>query len=107
MRYLFSVVFALLTINAFSQGKKIVEKYGVRSCTEVSSKIEDGKTIEEKEFTSFDARGNKTEKSLTINNQLEEKDTYKYDKKNNEIEHVEYKKDGSIKKKIIMKLIVR
>lgn len=83
-----------------AQSKAKVKKNRIKSATVVNTKIEDGETVVKKELEVYDANGNKTEESVYLNDRLEKKETYKYNKQDEIIEHVIYNKDGSIKKKV-------
>lgn len=99
MRWLLLTLCCCATAT-WAQSKKLVLKNKIKTCTEVSTKIEDGKTIAKKEFTAFDENGNKTEETIYLNDQLQEKETFQFNKANDVIQHVIYDVDGSIKKKI-------
>lgn len=86
-----------------AQSKNDIKKYHVRSVIEESSKIENGVTIVKKELNTYDASGNLTEEAVFINDKLEKKESYKFNKNNEETEHSIYNKDGTVKKKVVKK----
>lgn len=91
------------TLLSWAQSKKSVVKNRIRTSTEISSKIENGETIEKKELSSFDGNGNRTDEEVYVNDKLQKKESYKYNKAGEIIEHVVYQTDGSIKKKVTKK----
>jgi len=104
---LLTILFLGIAITVFTQSKKDVEKHKIKSRTEITSKVENGETIVKKEFTQFDAAGNCLEESVWINNKLDKKETFVYNKNNLLIEKSVFDKAGSVKKKITYKYNIK
>lgn len=97
------IVFVFTFLSVYGQGNSKIKKYKISTCTSITTKIENGETIEKKKIETFDAKGNTLEESEFINGALEKKETFKYNSNNDVIEEVIYNKDGSIKRKITKK----
>ena len=95
-RFLLGGIFlAVCFANSFSQSKKDVRKYGIKSVTEMMTEIDNGKEVTFKSsFTSFDKNGFVAKKTDYHRDGTVKKEvTSKYDGYGNKIEDLEC--DGS------------
>lgn len=98
-KLIISFLIVLSSTLAFSQSKAKIKKHKIKSTSTEISTIEGGETKVVKESETYDAAGHVIEESKYINGRLKSKETFKFNKNGNPIEHSIYDSDGNIKKK--------
>ncbi|HTF80577.1 MAG TPA: hypothetical protein VL947_02590 [Cytophagales bacterium] len=96
-------ILLLLSVGLFAQSKPTIKKNKIKSTTTEATKVEEGKTVIKKEVEVYDDNGNVIEKAVYVNDKLQEKNTYAFNKNGDETQHVYYNSDGSVKKKVQFK----
>ena len=104
MKYSISVFIlflALLSVNVFSQSKKEVKKFKIKSSTTIVSESIDGKEKTRTDsYQKFDNSGNVLEEiEYNKDGSFKKKESHKYNKNNDNIEDVIYDEKGNVQKK--------
>lgn len=86
------VVIAGCTFTARTQSRKDVKKYGIKTCTEWTTKTENGKEVTYKDsYKAFDKNGYTIEETeFTRDGKVKKKETARYDKDGNVLEETSY-----------------
>ena len=99
----FIIFFTLLSVNSFSQSKKEVKKFKIKSSTTVVTESLEGKEKTRTDsYQKFDNSGNVLEEiEYNKDGSFKKKETHKYNRNNDNTEDVIFDEKGNVQKKTI------